>query len=149
VGGDKLGEKYFDLSKLAIPTFPNTGPAQPPFYLRAPSRSNFDVSFFKNFNFSESKKLQFRAGFFNVFNQAYPTNIVIDTNNPGASDIYVTINTVCKVKKDVPNGAGGITSGVCDPLAGYDYDQSTKDNFGKVLHKHGRRIVEFAFKFYF
>jgi len=148
VGGDKLGEKYFDLSKLAIPTFPNTGPAQPPFYLRAPSRSNFDVSFFKNFNFSESKKLQFRAGFFNVFNQAYPTNIVIDTNNPGASDIYVTINTVCKAKKDVPNGLGGTTN-VCDPLAGYDYDQSTKDNFGKVLHKHGRRIVEFAFKFYF
>jgi hypothetical protein len=148
VGGMSVGEKYFDLSALAIPTFPNTGPAQPPFYLRAPSRSNFDVSFFKNFDFSESKKLQFRAGFFNIFNQAYPTNIFIDTNNPTASDIYITANTICNNKVDVPNGNGGIAN-VCDPVAGYHYDQSTLDNFGKVLHKHGRRIVEFAFKFYF
>ena len=148
-GGSSLNEKYFNLSSLGIPTFPNTGPAQPPFYLRTPSRSNFDVSFFKNFSFSESKKLQFRTGFFNIFNQAYPTNIFIDTNNPGASDIHVTLNTVCRVKRDVPNGAGGTAFGVCDPTGGYDFTQDTKDNFGKILHKHGRRIVEFAFKFYF
>jgi hypothetical protein len=38
---------------------------------------------------------------------------------------------------------------VCDPAQGYDYDQATKDNFGKIINKHGRRIVEFALKFYF
>lgn len=146
-GGDKVGDKYFDLSAIGIPTFPNTGPAQPPFYLRAPSRSNFDVSFFKNFNFTESKKLQFRAGFFNIFNQAYPSQIAT-AGGFGASDIYLTLNTQCKVKVDVPNGLGG-TSNVCDPVQGYVYDQATLDNFGKVINKHGRRIVEFAFKFYF
>jgi hypothetical protein len=147
-GGNNVGDKYFDLNAIGIPTFPNTGPAQPPFYIRAPSRSNFDVSFFKNFNFSESKKLQFRAGFFNVFNQAYPSQIAT-AGGFGASDIYLTLNTQCRVKKDTPNGAGGTSSGVCDPTGGYDFDQATKDNFGKIINKHGRRIVEFALKFYF
>jgi hypothetical protein len=148
-GGGAVGSKQFDLSKLAIPTFPNTGPSQPPFYLRAPSRSNFDVSFFKNFNFSETKKFQFRAGFFNIFNQAYPTQIS-PTGGLGSSDIYLTLNTVCTVHKDnVPNGNGGTVNNVCDPTGGFTFDQTTKDNFGKIVNKHGRRIVEFAFKFYF
>jgi hypothetical protein len=146
-GGNNVGDSFFDLSAIGIPTFPNTGPAQPPFYLRAPSRSNFDVSFFKNFNFSESRKLQFRAGFFNVFNQAYPSQIAT-AGGFGASDIYLTLQTTCKAHVDVPNGAGGTTN-VCDPAQGYDFDQATKDNFGKIINKHGRRIVEFALKFYF
>lgn len=148
-GGGGVGAKLFDLSKLQIPTFPNTGPSQPPFYLRTPSRSNFDVSFFKNFNFSESKKFQFRAGFFNVFNQAYPTQIS-PTGGLGSSDIYLTLNTVCNRHVDnVPNGTGGTVNNICDPTGGFSFDQTTKDNFGKIVNKHGRRIVEFAFKFYF
>ena len=148
-GGGGVGDRLFDLSKLQIPTFPNTGPSQPPFYMRAPSRSNFDVSFFKNFNFSESKKLQFRTGFFNIFNQAYPT-LISPTGGLGSSDIYLTLNTVCKVNRNgVPNGTGGTVDNICDPLGGFDYDQTTKDNFGKIVNKHGRRIVEFALKFYF
>ena len=149
-GNGSVGSKLFDLSKLAIPSFPNSGPSQPPFYLKTPSRSNFDVSFFKNFNFSESKKFQFRAGLFNVFNQAYPTQI-----NPsahlGGSDIFLSLFTVCNVTKtNVPNGTGGLNTGnVCDPTKGFHYDQETIDNFGKIVNKHGRRIVEFAFKFYF
>jgi Carboxypeptidase regulatory-like domain/TonB-dependent Receptor Plug Domain len=148
-GGSKVGQQYFDFSAIGIPKFPNTGPAQPPFYLRAPSRSNFDVSFFKNFNFSETKKFQFRTGFFNIFNQAYPSQITT-AGGFGQSDIYLTLNTQCVAggTVSVPNGAGGTTS-VCDPLKGYEFDQATKDNFGKIVNKHGRRIVEFAFKFYF
>ncbi|HEY9504155.1 MAG TPA: carboxypeptidase regulatory-like domain-containing protein [Pyrinomonadaceae bacterium] len=148
-GGGGVGDKLFNLDALKIPSFPNTGPSQPPFYLRTPSRSNFDVSFFKNFNFSESKKFQFRAGFFNIFNQAYPTQIS-PTGGLGSSDIYLTLNTVCNVHKDnVPNGAGGTVNNICDPTGGFSYDQTTIDNFGKIVNKHGRRIVEFAFKFYF
>jgi len=148
-GGGGVGDKVFDLNALKIPTFPNTGPSQPPFYLRTPSRSNFDVSFFKNFNFSESKKFQFRAGFFNIFNQAYPTQIS-PTGGLGSSDIYLTLNTVCNVRKNgVPNGNGGTVDNICDPTGGFSYDQTTIDNFGKIVNKHGRRIVEFAFKFYF
>jgi outer membrane receptor protein involved in Fe transport len=138
----------FDLSALQIPSFGDTGPAQPPFYIRTPSRSNFDVSFFKNFGISESKKIQFRAGFFNLFNQAYPTQIAV-TGGLGASDIYLTLNTVCNQRvNNVPNGAGG-TANPCDPEKGFSFTQETLDNFGKIVNKHGRRIVEFAFKFYF
>jgi Carboxypeptidase regulatory-like domain/TonB dependent receptor len=36
--------------------------------LTSPRRTNFDMSFFKNFRFTESKYLQFRSEFFNVFN---------------------------------------------------------------------------------
>jgi hypothetical protein len=147
VGGTELGAKVFDLGALAIPTFPNTGPSQPPFYIRTPNRSNFDVSFFKNFSFSESKKLQFRTGLFNIFNQAYPTQIAT-TGGLGSSDIYLTLNTVCNARVNV-NGGGSSPSNPCDPTKGFSYTQETLDNFGKVVSKHGRRIVEFALKFNF
>ena len=149
-GGTGVGQKIYNLSALQIPTFPNTGPPQPPFYIRTPNRSNFDVSFFKNFNISESKKIQFRTGFFNIFNQAYPTQIAT-TGSLGASDIYLTLNTVCNRRvSNPPNGTGGTVNGtVCDPTGGYAYTQETLNNFGKIVNKHGRRIVEFALKFNF
>lgn len=145
----KLGGKVLDISKLTIPSFGNTGPAQPPFYIRTPSRSNFDISFFKNFGISETKKFQFRSGFFNIFNQAYPTRI--DVANPSASDINLQLNTVCnKTVASAPNGlAGGTRTGFCDPTGGFSFTQDTLNNFGKITNKHGHRIIEFAFKFYF
>jgi hypothetical protein len=161
-----LGGKILDISKFQIPAFGKSGPSQPPFYIRTPSRSNFDVSFFKNFNFSETKKFQFRTGLFNVFNQAYPTRI--DINNPGASDINLQLNTFSLDRtkngsgvigtpdpnkscpnNGVPNGLGGTRDGVCDPTKGFAFTPDTLNNFGKITNKHGRRIVEFAFKFYF
>ncbi len=156
VGGTTLGTKAYDLSKLAIPTFPNTGPSQPPFYIRTPGRSNFDISFFKNFNISESKKLQFRTGLFNVFNQAYPTQINTTSTTLTGSDIFLTLDTVCLRRVNVANGNGTNVSNPCDPTGGFRYtdgragDRSdTLNNFGKVVNKHGRRIVEFALKFNF
>jgi hypothetical protein len=143
-----LGGKILDLSALSIPAFGQSGPFQTPYYIRFPSRSNFDVSFFKNFKISESKSLQFRSGFFNIFNQAYPTRY--DLGNPSNSDIFLTLRTVCNSKVDgVPDGLGGTRTGVCDPTKGYSFDQETKDNFGKITNKRGRRIVELALKFYF
>jgi len=148
VGGTTLGDKAYDLSKLQIPTFPNTGPSQPPFYIRTPGRSNFDISFFKNFTIKEEMKLQFRTGLFNVFNQAYPTQINVTSTNLTGSDIFLALDTVCNARVTTNNGAGG-TSNPCDPTQGFRYTQNTIDNFGKVVNKHGRRIVEFALKFTF
>jgi len=148
-GGTTLGSKVFDLSKIGIPTFPNTGPSQPPFYLRTPGRSNFDISFFKNFNISEEKKIQFRTGLFNVFNQAYPTQINVAATNPTGSDIFLALETVCKSRVTRPTGDGTNTASVCDPTGGFSFTQNTIDNFGKVQNKRGRRIVEFALKFTF
>jgi Carboxypeptidase regulatory-like domain/TonB-dependent Receptor Plug Domain len=157
VGGTALGHKAYDLSKLAIPSFSNTGPSQPPFYIRTPGRSNFDVSFFKNFNITETKKIQFRTGLFNVFNQAYPTQFnVTSLSTTGGSDIFLALDTVCLRRVTVPTGAGTSTSNACDPTGGFRFtdgragDRSdTVNNFGKIFNKHGRRIVEFALKFTF
>lgn len=147
VGGD-VGDRRIDIGALAIPAFGDSGPFQPPFYIRTPSRSNFDVSFFKDFKISESKKIQFRTGFFNIFNQAFPTRI--DLTNPNNSDIWLTLNTTCNVRAaEVPNGQGGTRTDFCDPAGGYSYTQDTIDNFGRITNKRGRRIIEFALKFYF
>ncbi|MDP9162069.1 MAG: hypothetical protein M3O09_17820 [Acidobacteriota bacterium] len=53
--------------------------------LRGPGTYNVDLSFFKDFKFSENRNLQFRMEAFNVFNHpqfANPNNIV---NTPGVS----------------------------------------------------------------
>jgi hypothetical protein len=148
ISGSKLGDKILDISKLQIPAFGQTGPTQPPFYIRTPSRSNFDISFFKNFQINENQKIQFRTGLFNVFNQAYPTRI--SYSNPNASDIYLTLNTVCNRTVDsAPNGIGGTRTNFCDPTGGFSFTQESLDRFGTITNKHGRRIVEFAFKYYF
>ena len=60
------------------------------------------------------------------------------------------LDTRCNVTRNgVPDGSGGTNDNVCDPLGGFSYTQQTLDNFGTILLKRGRRIVEFAVKFYF
>ncbi len=49
---------------------------------RGPGVWNSDISFFKNFLFGESKKLQFRAELFNAFNHARFANPVNTLTNP-------------------------------------------------------------------
>jgi Carboxypeptidase regulatory-like domain/TonB-dependent Receptor Plug Domain len=142
----KVGQKLFDLDSFSIPGFGASGPYQPPFYMRFPSRSNFDISLFKTFKISESKSFQFRSGFFNIFNQAYPTRF--DVGNPSSSDIHLRLDTVCNRRATAPNGAGG-SSEVCDPTGGFRFTPDTLQNFGKITTKRGRRIVELALKFYF
>ena len=112
-----LGSKAYDISKLAVPSFGNRGPSQPPFYIRTPGRSNFDISFFKNFNITEEKKIQFRTGLFNVFNQAYPTQINVTSTNPNDSDIFLALDTECDPANMVrrPTGDGTNQAAVCDP----------------------------------
>jgi len=157
----KVGDKLFDINALAIPGFGQSGPFQPPFYLRTPSRSNFDVSFFKNFKVSEKKTIQFRSGFFNIFNQAYPSRF--DLGNPSNSDVNLLLDTMPKELADirqatgdpsavcptqVPDGAGNVVN-VCDPRLGTVFTPDTINNFGKITTKRGRRIVELALKFTF
>jgi hypothetical protein len=54
--------------------------------LRGPAQYNVDFSIFKDFQFSESKLLQFRAEFFNLFNtpQFGDPNFLVDTNAAGS-----------------------------------------------------------------
>lgn len=164
ISGSKVGDRVLDLSAIGFPSFGTTGPTVSPFYFRTPNRSNWDISLFKNFKIGESKNIQFRAGFFNIFNQAFPKNI--DNQNAANSDIYLTLNTTCNrtpsnqtlvladgtvtsFTQTFPNGNGGTASNVCDPSKGFSFTQDTVNNFGKILTKRGQRVIELALKFTF
>jgi len=173
--GKNVGEKVLDLSAISIPAFGSTGPTISPFYFRTPARQNWDLSLFKNFKVAESKVLQFRFGFFNIFNQAFAKRF--DNGNASNSDIYLTLDTRCvrtpvadsvmvalpngKVDSIVPqgqaqaqaqffpNGLGGTSSDKCDPSKGFTFTDATKNNFGKITTKRGQRVIEMAVKFTF
>ena len=143
IGGTNVGEKLFDINCLSIPAFGDNGPLVPSYNLRMPTRINHDLTLFKNFPIRGEQKLQVRIGAFNLFNQAWVTT-------QSAADIDLTLNTECNVTlNDIPNGAGGVSSNVCDPTAGFRYDSNTLANFGKINLKRGRRVVELVLKYYF
>lgn len=164
LGGKNVGERVLDINAIQIPAFGKTGPTISPYYFRTPNRSNWDISFFKNFKIKETRNLQFRAGFFNVFNQAFPKNI--DNQNASNSDIYLTLDTRCTrtpvnqtlvladgtvttFTQTFPNGAGQTSSGVCDPTKPITFTSDTLNNFGKITTKRGQRVIELALKFTF
>jgi hypothetical protein len=87
---------------------------------------NGDLSLFKNFNFAEKKKLQFRISANNFMN--HPLR-ALTTDNLTLE--YVTDNPKSATPKLVPSA-------------------NTLSRFGRVTeNKTGRRIVTLAVKFYF
>jgi hypothetical protein len=87
-------------------------------YMKNPFFQNHDISFFKNFEFSESRKLQFRWSLYNFLNHPLPFFM---GNDPGLALNFVD---------GVP-------------------DADTLKAFGKTSFKRGRRLMQFALKFYF
>jgi len=148
LGGNAYNQKILDLSAIGIPAFGTTGSYESPFYVRSPHRQNHDISFFKNFRITESKRIQFRAGFFDIFNQAYPR--YSQYNGQNLNDINTTLTATCNdaTAQNVPNG-NGTSNNVCDPTKGFHFDANTIANFGKITNKHGHRVIELAIKFYF
>jgi hypothetical protein len=126
-----------------MPAFGENGPLIPPYNLRMPTRINHDLTLFKNFEVTSGQKFQFRVGFFNLFNQAWPS-----TNT--AADVDLVLDTTCnRTFNGLPNGAGGLANDVCDPTGGVQYTQTAIENFGKINLKRGRRVIEFVLKYYF
>jgi len=141
--GTAVGEKILNVNCISVPEFGKNGSLVPPFNIRTPTRFNHDLTLFKNFTTVRDQKLQFRIGFFNLFNQAFAnTNI--------GNDINLTLQTTCKVRvNNVPDGTGNFQNNVCDPTGGFDFTQQTKDNFGKINLKRGHRVMELVIKYYF
>ena len=158
-GNTDLNGTYLDIGAFAIPEFGTSGPFQSPFYLRSPTTSNFDVTFFKNFKFTETKNLQFRVGLFNVFNQAFANSDLGDIAGLNGQSMAInTLNrpnpatgTCFRVPVGTPTGTGtiGNDSTLCDPTQGYIIDPNSAASFGRIVNKHGHRRVELALKFYF
>ena len=102
-----------------------------------------DLTLFKNFALRGSQKLQFRTGFFNIFNTASAATAI-------ANDVDLTLDTRCNRRVDhVPNGVGGYADGVCDPAGGYSFTDVTKANFGRINILRGHRVIEFVLKYDF
>jgi hypothetical protein len=142
LGNTAIGTKLLDINCISVPEFGQNGELVPPYDIRTPTRVNHDLTLFKNFKTVGDQKLQFRVGFFNLFNQAF-------ANTNQTADINLTLETTCKVRVlGVNNGAGG-TADVCDPTKGFDFTQVTKDNFGKINLLRGHRVIEFVLKYYF
>jgi hypothetical protein len=143
LSGSKIGEKVLDVNCISVPKFGENGDLVPPYNLRQPTRFNHDLTLFKNFQVKGDQKVQFRVGFFNIFNQAYAST------GADASDINLLLDTTCRVTVNgVPDGAGG-TQNVCDPTQGFDFTPQTKANFGKINLKRGHRVIELVLKYYF
>jgi hypothetical protein len=164
LGGKGVGERVLDFGSISIPVFGSSGATISPFYFRSPARQNWDLSLFKNFKVSEGNTLQFRFGFFNIFNQAYSKNF--DNATVSNSDIHLTLGTQCvrtpvnqtlvladgtvtSFTQTFPNGSGGTASGICDPGRGITFTTDTINNFGKITNKRGQRVIEMAVKFTF
>jgi len=147
LSGTKVGDKLFDINAIRIPNLSagEIGDINPPYDLRYPSRMNHDLTIFKDFRLPNDQRIQFRAGFFNIFNMAY-AGVRPDL----ANDIDLTLETTCnRTVNGVPNGTGGLSDNVCDPFGGFSFTRNTIDNFGKINLKRGRRVVELALKYYF
>jgi Carboxypeptidase regulatory-like domain len=56
--------------------------------LRGPGINNWDISLMKNFQFTESKYLQFQTNFFNAFNHAQFFSPSLGTGTTGASGLF-------------------------------------------------------------
>jgi hypothetical protein len=144
LNGSKVGDKLLNIACVSVPPFGTNGSVIPQYNVRGPWHSVHDLTLFKNFPMHGSQKLQFRAGFFDIFNTAYANTTI------GSPDVDFALDTVCNHLVDhVPNGAGGYKDRVCDPSGGYHYTQNTIDNFGKILLKRGHRVIELVMKYYF
>jgi hypothetical protein len=141
LSGTDVGEKILDVSCISVPAFGTNGDLVPPYNIRTPTRFNHDVTLFKNFDIKGDQKIQFRIGFFNIFNQAFANPFI-------GNDINLTLDTRCNVRGDAPDGTGAIQN-VCDPTQGFTYTPQTIDNFGKINLKRGRRVIELVLKYYF
>jgi hypothetical protein len=62
--------------------------------LQLPGIRNLDLSLFKDFPFSESKKVQVRADFFNIFNRAQYTPGSVDSVDPVTTTAVGPVNTI-------------------------------------------------------
>ncbi len=141
--GSAVGDKLLNINCIGVPAFGTNGSLVPPYNLRTPTRFNHDLTVFKNFQTVGEQKLQLRVGVFNLFNQSFFNTGIVN-------DINLSLNTTCRVRVDnVPDGNGGFRNGVCDPTQGFDFTQSTKDNFGKLNLRRGHRVAELVLKYYF
>ena len=90
--------RYINPAAFTQPTAGTFGTCRPRPYA-GPGRRNFDMSLFKQFAFTESRKLEFRLEGFNVFNHANLANPASAITTPGTfGRISGVVNTARQVQ---------------------------------------------------
>jgi Carboxypeptidase regulatory-like domain len=84
--------QYINGNCFASPSPGHNGPFIMP-YIKGPMFTNSDLSMFKNFNFSESKKLQFRFSAYNFLNHPLPSFLSGDPNLTASFDASGKLTT--------------------------------------------------------
>ena len=93
-GGGTPGHYYFDPTNLDcanVPLFSHGDMGRN--VLRGPGINNWDLSVLKDFKFTESKSLEFRAEFFNAFNHAQFYGPTLQGGTEGGSGNFGQITT--------------------------------------------------------
>lgn len=80
--GSHTRDHWFNTAAFANPPFPRYGNSRPGTIV-GPGYINFDLSFFKNIHFTESKYFQFRWEMFNAFNHVNlnPSNLDVNASS--------------------------------------------------------------------
>ena len=117
--GNRTIHEWFNTGAFAFAPFGTFGTSPRYFsYLRGPHYQNWDTNISKNWQFTETMRLQFRAELYNTFN--HPQFYTPNTGYGGCD----------------PNSAGALATGSC-PSA-----------FGQITNTFPARSVQFAGKFY-
>lgn len=130
--------QYVNGNCFAIPTVPgHNGPLVLP-EIFGPWWWNSDLAMFKNFQLTESKKLQFRFSAFNFLNHSVPS---FTGSGAGSSALNLNFGPggSGQMQTNLPNGQCTNTSQQVGGACG----------FGYAPIKVGNRILELALKFYF
>jgi hypothetical protein len=130
-GGDPhTVNEWFNINNYAAPA-PGTWGDTPRNSVRGPGRQNWNLSFFKNFVFNETRgsNLQFRAEFFNVWNHTQ------FQGNTVANGISTNFNG---------GGVGGVNP--CQPSLPM---APNCGNFGAITAAYDPRIIQLALKLNF
>jgi hypothetical protein len=93
-GGGTLGHYYFDPTNLdcaGVPLFSSGNMGRN--VLRGPGINNWDLSLLKDFKFTETKSLEFRAEFFNAFNHVQFYSPTLQSGTAGGSSQFGQITT--------------------------------------------------------
>jgi hypothetical protein len=93
-GGGTGGHYYFDPTNLDcanVPLFSHGNMGRN--VLRGPGINNWDMSLLKDFKFTESKSLEFRAELFNAFNHVQFYNPTLQSGTEGGSSQFGQITT--------------------------------------------------------
>ena len=138
-----VGEKILDINCIGVPAFGENGDVVPPYNIRTPTRVNHDLTLFKNFEINGDQKLQFRVGFFNLFNQAFANTVHRQRHQPDARHDLQRRGERRPERHRRPSRTSATRRRVSTSR------RRRIDNFGKINLKRGHRVIEFVLKYYF